>query len=413
MAQKRIYYAVQQVAISADGAPSWTEVHGLQSVGMTTTFNLDQVFELGQLAIYENIEGIPDCEVTLTKVLDGRPLVYHLATQDAGKSGTQDASPTLAGRSNAKCYVAVSIFDDTAESAAASAAKSQVQMSGMYVSSLAYNIPLEDSMTEDVTLVGNNRVWANIADITPSNGVVFKGDWPDSRTLTSVGGQFATNTDDAGLNGSGVQRRENLVFGVAPFDKTLAIAAGLTQADANGAVNDPDITVLPTDIPGITSSGTNELTAGEYGAHASSISVSCDLGREEIFELGRRGPYHRVVTFPIEVTCEIEVTATSGDMISATEQGILSSLDASDTCGNANNLSNRTIRLATCDGTIIYLGTKNKLASVNYGGGDAGGGNVAVTYTYTTFNDLTVLQRKDPADSGSAWFESRAQYVCA
>lgn len=409
MAQKRIYYAVQQVAISPDvpAAPSWTEVHGVQSVGMTTTFNLDQVFELGQLAIYENIEGIPDCEVTLTKVLDGRPLVYHLATMDAGDTTVQDASPTLAGRSNAKCYVSVSIFSDTAESAAATSADSQVQMSGMYVSSLAYNIPLEDNMTEDVTLVGNNRVWANQ---TPGSSLA--GDWPDARDLSSVGGQF-NNTDDAGLNGSGVQRRENLVFGSYPYNFTLALAAGLTEADANGAVNDPDITVLPNDIPGITASGTNELTAGEYGAHLSNISVSCDLGREEIFELGRRGPYHRVVTFPIEVTCELEVTATSGDLVSATEPGILSTPGSTDNCGDANNLSNRTIRLVTCDSTILYLGTKNKLASVNYGGGDAGGGNVAVTYTYTTFNDLTVLNRTDPASSGTAWYNTRAEYVCS
>jgi len=43
------------------------------------------------------------------------------------------------------------------------------------------------------------------------------------------------------------------------------------------------------------------------------------------------------------------------------------------------------------------LGTKNKLASVNYGGGDAGGGNVTVTYSYTTFNDFTVMHPHDDA----------------
>jgi hypothetical protein len=28
--------------------------------------------------------------------------------------------------------------------------------------------------------------------------------------------------------------------------------------------------------------------------------VSVDLDREEIYELGRKGPYHRLVTFPIK-----------------------------------------------------------------------------------------------------------------
>ena len=32
----------------------------------------------------------------------------------------------------------------------------------------------------------------------------------------------------------------------------------------------------------------------------------------------------------------------------------------------------------------------SRLSSVNYGGGDAGGGNETVSYTYTTFNDFTV-----------------------
>ncbi len=56
----RIFYACQAVAITNQGddivaAPDL--VHGLQSVGMTTNFNLEQAFELGQIEIYENIEG--------------------------------------------------------------------------------------------------------------------------------------------------------------------------------------------------------------------------------------------------------------------------------------------------------------------------------------------------------------------
>ena len=74
----RIYFANQQVAFRADGdaaANAWTVAHGVQSVAVTTTFNLEQAFELGQLSIYENIEGVPDIEVTLSKVLDGYPLL--------------------------------------------------------------------------------------------------------------------------------------------------------------------------------------------------------------------------------------------------------------------------------------------------------------------------------------------------
>ena len=135
------------------------------------------------------------------------------------------------------------------------------------------------------------------------------------------------------------------------------------------------------------------------------MRVSADLGREEINELGRRAPYHRFATFPVEVTCEIEVTTISGTMVSATENGILTT--GAGSCIDAGNLGNRTIRLVTCEGTRIYLGRKNKLASVNYGGGDAGGGNVAVSYTYTNFNEFTVVHSGDPHASGPTWWTNR------
>ena len=38
-----------------------------------------------------------------------------------------------------------------------------------------------------------------------------------------------------------------------------------------------------------------------------------------------------------------------------------------------------------------------KIAAQEYAGGDAGGGNVTVTYSYTTFNDFTVMHPLDPA----------------
>ena len=161
MANKRIFYAIQAVGIKEhDVGGAATFVHGVQSIGITTNFNLEQVFELGQLAIYENIEDLPDVEVTLTKVLDGYPLIYHLATTEA-------TGPTLVGRSNARCTVELAIYSDTQESASG-AAGSLVECSGMYVSSLSYNFSLDSNFTEDVTLVGNSQVWANDPHATAS-----------------------------------------------------------------------------------------------------------------------------------------------------------------------------------------------------------------------------------------------------
>ena len=61
----RIFYACQAVAITNQGDDSveaingYDMVYGLQSVGMTTNFNLEQAFEHGQIEIYEKIEGTP------------------------------------------------------------------------------------------------------------------------------------------------------------------------------------------------------------------------------------------------------------------------------------------------------------------------------------------------------------------
>jgi hypothetical protein len=389
MTNKRIYYAIQQVGIKADGnanAFGATDViHGVQSVGMTTNFNLEQVFELGQLEIYENMENLPDVEVTLQKALDGYPLIYHQATK-----GTTTISPTLPGRSTSKCIFGMSIFDETLE-AATGTPGSVVQCSGMFLNSSSFTFGRDGFFTEDATLVGNDKVWKN----TPTHGRTLNANLP----TPDFPGQFNPNSPDSPIGDGGINRRENILFDYAAASGT----------DVNGAAKDPDATILPPDVLGITSSGTNEKTGGVYGAHISSISVSTDLNRETIDELGRKGPYHRVVGFPVEVTCEIEVTSTSGDLVSATEDGIYTTGTA---CGDdLGNLLNRTIRIATCEGTRIYLGQKNKLQSVSYGGGDAGGGDVTVTYGFSTFNSYTVMHPQDPHASGSAWWTARGSYL--
>jgi len=379
---KRLFYASQQVGLKADGntgAP--TALHGVQSVSMSTNFNLEQVFELGQIAIFENIENIPDVEVQMSKVLDGYPLMYHHATLSA-------TSPTLAGRSTSKSIFTMSLFSDANDSASGTPL-SEVRCSGMFVSSVGYNFPVDGDFTEDLTLVGNDKVW------------VKDPKYSAAPTTFSFNGAFTTNTD-APIGSGGVNRRQDMIF-----DYSTA-----SPLDTNSMVGDSDCTILPPDVWGISDSGTNEKSNGQdFDCHLQSITCSTDLGRDPINELGRRAPYQRTPTFPVEVTCEISAIATSGDMISATENGTLTQSSA--TCSDIGNLRNRTIRIATCEGTRIYLGTKNKLSAVNYSGGDAGGGNVTVSYTFTNFNDFTVLHSGDPNASGSAWWTNRNNYLRA
>lgn len=375
MPNKRTYYAVIQPMIT--GMASFTGfdkndfVHGVQQAGVTTNFRLEQFFELGQIQIYENVENIPDVEMTMEKVLDGYPLIYHMATQDA-------SSRTLAGRSNARCLASLGIFDDTNDYASGTALSWMI-VSGAYLSSLQYQFNVNGAFTESVTLVCNNKRWYSANYNLAASPSGANSGW------MGVGASYITNPDSP-IGSGGVQQRQDLLFNYS---------GGVTATDANGLPVYTSGCILPRQIPGIDSSGRNLANAsGDFPAHFQRIGVSTNLGREELFELGRRAPYHRYVKFPIEVTCEFEIIGVSGDWIEATEDGVL---------GNGNNLQDESIRLVTREGTRITLGTKNKLSSVTVGGGDTGGANQTITYQYSTFNDLTVMHTGDPRGGDSTF----------
>jgi len=383
MANNRVYYAIQQVTFGKDSGGAGgtrTAAHGVQSIGITTNFNLEQVFELGQISIYENVEGTPDVEVTMSKVLDGYIPLYCLATAD------QTNGPALSQRvdSDVKTFVQLGIWDEANQSAGenSSTAGSWVEMSGLVVSSVSYNFPLDDNFSEDITLVGNYKVWKSG---TATNTV--STDCGVSYYPSGAAGAFAGNNDTPAGSG-GVNRRENIQF-----------ATELTNT------NKADFTILPEDIPGVG-------TSGQRGtAHVSSITVSTDVSREDIFELGAKLPYAKSVTFPVEVTCDIEVTTASGDLVNA-----LDDCTSDAACNTKSNLNERRIRISTCEGLRIWLGQKNKLSSVSYGGGDAGGGNATVTYSYSNFNDFTVVHVSDKSGNGGStdggtWWSSKEDYV--
>ena len=68
------------------------------------------------IAPSKEIEGVPDIEMTMSKVLDGYPLLYHLATNEAS---------------------------ETAIDCAAS----------------GWTMVYADNFSEDVTMIGNNKRW--------------------------------------------------------------------------------------------------------------------------------------------------------------------------------------------------------------------------------------------------------------
>lgn len=399
MANKRIIYANQAVHIRptgiAVGAMGGSYIaKGVQECGIATNFNNTPYFQMGQLEIYEDVEELPDVQVTISKAIDGRPLLYHLATSIAGTP-----TPTLAGRQNSQCILTLGTYPDTNDYATGTPT-SIVECSGLFVSSLQYQFPVNGTFTESLTLVGNDKLWKGDVDITNPTDLAranslsfpltseFHSDLPVITTQPFISGGAHT------FAFTGVQRRQHLNF--TPWSLYTT-----TSIDANGAAADPFCTVLPPDVAGISSSGINNKSDGQnFDAHVQNISISTNLGRNQLDELGRRGPYHRYINFPVEVTCSIQALSISGDFVSATEAGIRSQTQSA--CASQTNLINRTIRVATCHREVIYLGTKNKLTSVEHGGGGTDGGNVTITYNYRNYNTLTVMAFSDPHDDAGA-----------
>ena len=375
-ANYRIFYACQMVGLykmghRVGGGTALTNAHGVQSVGITTNFNLEQAFELGQIQIYENIEGLPDVEVTMEKVLDGYPLLYHLASPIPESIG-------MVGRGKERCDVGLGIYSDAQDSVtdgSQAIPPVEVYMSGMYIGNVSYTIPVDGNCTESITLAGNEKQW-----------LTTDGD----KHLTSAGSSFgdagtAPNPDEPfalTMGSGGIQRRENLLLSSSIFPVAIY---GVTGTAFGNAWEDTSGGAAPASHP-----------SGNPRVHMQNVSISTDFSREDILELGRRVPYYKAPGFPIEVTCEIEALAVSGDFVNAYEAGDPANVG---TKNEGDNTAEERILIRLKDGTVFDLGSKNRLSSVSYGGGDAAGGNVSISYSYTNFNDLEVLHRQDPAIS--------------
>ena len=373
MANKRIFYAIQQVGLGNQGLVTFglsQTIHGLQSVGISTRFSLEQIYEIGQLNIYQDVEALPNIEVTLEKVLDGQPLIYHMATVGS-------TNGTINGRANVRTSFAMSVFPDTFNAASGTTLQA-VYCSGMYLSSTSYTFPVEGSARESVSLVGNNKIWMT-GSVTPN---------------AFYPGQFSVLQNDvpAFYPPVGVVRRQHVLMG-----------SGVSAAASGNALIYPSI--FPFSIPDISGglgnlgSGYNIQNSDNTGwlVHVQSIKVAANFGRDELVELGQKGPYWRYVNFPVEVRTDIEVISTQGDMVSATEVGVLNTTGL--------NLNRERIFVSTTEGTHIDLGANNILQNVTYGGGNAGsrGGNAMTTYSYVNFNEMNVIHPTDPTAALSAW----------
>ena len=349
MSNRRVFYACEAVLLTPqkyiEASRSWTaqpskKPLGVQSVGMTTNFNLEKIFTLGQLAQYDSIENNPEVEVTINKIFDGT-LPLYLACIGGG-----DTQGSLIQFANNRVDLEFGIYQDTVEIAAQVSGVSSMRSTGMYLQSVNFTFPTDGNATEDVTLVGTNREWL----ATPTFG------FTQEKTAPAVVRRWKFDLDSC---------------------------------------------ELPTGDGGM-----------EVGAPLTNVTVSADFNREAIYTLGSYEVYDRPITFPVEVNTEIESLAIAGDGIPLTE--------AAYSCAGSESTSvkNKSIKFVICgknpgDSFSIDLGKKNKLTSVSYGGGEAGGGNLTITYSFTTDNVLTVAANGSFSSDNGCTLDDNGDKVCS
>ena len=333
----RLFWAGEALSIhetinglDAPEAQSSKLVSAVQSVGLSTTFNLDQVFQLGQLSLYEDVEDIPDIEIVVERVVSDDSSMYILAGGDSGDTLTQN-------QNKLQCDLYFSLYPDTQDNADDGVPVAQAHCSGMYVSSMAWTFPTDGNVTESFTFVGNGKKWNS----TPVQ-------------LDFSGGALPTATADAK-----VWRRQQV-----------------------------ELSTVPTMVE----------TACGANPKVQSASISIDLGREAINQLGKKLPYYRYVTYPVEVTCELEVlvhdpSAATGEVADGADA--VPDPDA----GAGTNVSKDSIKFTGTGRTSTTgldkewdLGTANTVSGISWGGGSTGGENATLTFSYRNFNFFTYTE---------------------
>jgi len=394
----RIYWAITAFGVADEGTSdpiketaSGTEfgnprdavyIRGVQSVGITTNFNLEQVFQLGQLAVYEDVEEVPDIEVSVERVLDG--VTYHDNVNEGGSVNattppgintmhchllyghvTQLHASSIPTMQNNKCDVYLSLNRDSDSNAGDGRPDAYVYCSGMYVSSASWTFATDGNVTESITLVGNHKVWTTGGPETALNG------GPDARKrLPGNLGHGDHEPIIGGVqDGQGANPGDVDDSNPAPADN-LALPSGTTELMTGDVLRRQNVHFV------------SKPSIFDANTQITSCTVSVDFGREQINVLGKKLPYYRYVSYPVEVSSEWEVLARGDEGLSAYPE--------------RNNVTTEdTIRIQTKndDGIVCadwYLGTKNKCTSVSYGGGTTGGENVTYSYSFRNFNDLII-----------------------
>jgi len=420
MARNRIIYASQSVWCNGE------VLYRVQSLGSTTTFTSEDIFELGHLDIIDVVDDVPAVAVTLNTNDFGDVRTFAVLAQvkaaklgmdatatDANAnlvvvSGTQlvETSTYLHGVSVADFAIVcgnlpgVSMWAPVQDECSLGTLDSNIDqtlfMDEVYVNSLEFSYSTGANATENYGAETDQKMWllndgrfVNFDEETLVSGTVTDG----YITLTNAGTIVTLSNSNLGFlrkadNGApaatwynadldevtNVEIQAGAVavpsyfvynsannrlyfptgaglalddvvsviyaadsYGTGPTGKYMSVLDSVDRPDMLGAVRQGqvEIYIIDPENPGTYDEGLAwRLTA---------CTISADLTREALSELGHLGPYDRPLTLPIPLT--VTVDSTAGDLeywarlagqITEFDAATLDDIDLSDLMGKEN-----------------------------------------------------------------------------
>ena len=388
MARNRIIYASQSVWVDGE------VLYRVQSLGTTTSFTSEDIFELGHLDIVDVVDDVPAVTITLNTndFGDVRTLACLAQLPSAKKAMEATATVDNANLLSGSTYlhgVALADFAVTCGNLSGVTLWAPVQdecsigtlannidqtlfLDEVYINSLEYSYTTGANATENYGAETDNKMWllndgrfVNFEEITISGTDVSNGyvdlDLADTATIAALtngigflrkdtdGTQAISWFDDSATEVTNIAIAEGVIGDVNAltyiyentgtehriyfpsgglFDPaagdivTVVYAADAYAAPMNtyftpleeetarpdsvGAVRQGQVEVYIVDPSNVTASGYDNAW------RLTGCTISTDLTREPLAELGHLGPYDRPLTLPIPITMTVDSTA--GDL---------------------------------------------------------------------------------------------------
>lgn len=178
----RVYYASHAVSVNG------STIEGAQSAGITANFTLEQAFQLGKVAIYDNIITDAEAGVSVSKILDGADTIY--------KKFTGAAQSSIADHASTQKDIIIAANTQDADTSMDDSNQQAVQVTGAFLSSVAYNIPVDGFATEEVSFVADNKS-ASTGTVSAPTGTSTRATYRQMISTagfpTEVSGQNVTN----------------------------------------------------------------------------------------------------------------------------------------------------------------------------------------------------------------------------